>query len=69
MPENGMPGPVCDLSSVRESVCIHTRKIFGKWEGAERFLKEYGVSLQGFGYYSLTQPETNVYQFTVYRDS
>ena len=25
MPENGM---VCDLSSVRESVCIHTRKIF-----------------------------------------
>lgn len=44
-------------------------RIFGKWEGAERFLKEYGVSLQGFGYYSLTQPETNVYQFTVYRDS
>lgn len=28
MPENGMPGPVCDLSSVRESVCIHTKKIF-----------------------------------------
>ncbi len=28
MPENTMPGPVCDLSSVRESVCIHTRKIF-----------------------------------------
>ena len=28
MAENGMPGPVCDLSSVRESVCIHTRKIF-----------------------------------------
>lgn len=26
MPENGMPGPVCDLSSVRESVCIHTKK-------------------------------------------
>ena len=44
-------------------------RIFGKWEGAERFLKEYDVSLQGFGYYSLTQPETNVYQFTVYRDS
>lgn len=44
-------------------------RIFGKCEGAERFLKEYGVSLQGFGYYSLTQPETNVYQFTVYRDS
>ena len=44
-------------------------RIFGKWEGAERFLKEYGVSLQGFGYSSLTQPETNVYQFTVYRDS
>lgn len=44
-------------------------RIFGKWEGTERFLKEYGVSLQGFGYYSLTQPETNVYQFTVYRDS
>lgn len=44
-------------------------RIFGKWEDAERFLKEYGVSLQGFGYYSLTQPETNVYQFTVYRDS
>ena len=44
-------------------------RIFGKWEGAERFLKEYGVSLQGFGYYSLTQPEPNLYQFTVYRDS
>lgn len=44
-------------------------RIFGKWEDAERFLKEYGVSPQGFGYYSLTQPETNVYQFTVYRDS
>lgn len=44
-------------------------RIFEKWEGTERFLKEYGVSLQGFGYYSLTQPETNVYQFTVYRDS
>lgn len=28
MPENGMPGPVCDLSSVREAVCIHTKKIF-----------------------------------------
>lgn len=28
MPETTMPGPVCDLSSVRESVCIHTRKIF-----------------------------------------
>ena len=28
MPENGMPGPVCDLSSVREAVCIHTHKIF-----------------------------------------
>ena len=23
-----MPGPVCDLSSVREAVCIHTHKIF-----------------------------------------
>ncbi|MFR4353637.1 MAG: hypothetical protein ACLT21_02880 [Oscillospiraceae bacterium] len=44
-------------------------RIFGKWEDAEHFLKEYGVSLQGFGYYSLTQLETNVYQFTVYRDS
>ena len=28
MPENGMPGPVCDLSSVREAVCILTHKIF-----------------------------------------
>ena len=28
-------------------------RIFGKWEGTERFLKEYGVSLQGFGYYTL----------------
>ena len=28
MPENGMPGPVCDLSNVREAVCIHTHKIF-----------------------------------------
>lgn len=28
MAEKGMPGPGCDLGSVRESVCIHTRKIF-----------------------------------------
>ncbi len=28
MAENGMPGPVCDLKNVRESVCIHTKKIF-----------------------------------------
>ncbi|MBQ0038183.1 MAG: hypothetical protein KBS74_05865 [Clostridiales bacterium] len=28
MAENSVPGPVCDLSSIRESVCIHTRKIF-----------------------------------------
>lgn len=28
MPENVMPGPVNDLGTVRESVCIHTRKIF-----------------------------------------
>lgn len=28
MPENVMPGPVLDLTNVRESVCIHTRKIF-----------------------------------------
>ncbi len=28
MPENTMPGPVNDLNNVRESVCIHTRKIF-----------------------------------------
>lgn len=28
MPENVMPGPVSDLENIRESVCIHTRKIF-----------------------------------------
>lgn len=28
MPENVMPGTVRDLSRVRESVCIHTKKIF-----------------------------------------
>ncbi|MBE6939504.1 MAG: hypothetical protein E7457_01585 [Ruminococcaceae bacterium] len=28
MAENGMPGPVSDLSCVREAVCIHTKKIF-----------------------------------------
>ena len=28
MAENVMPGPVSDLSNVRESVCVHTRKIF-----------------------------------------
>lgn len=27
MPENVMPGPVCDLGNVREAVCIHTRMI------------------------------------------
>ena len=28
MAEKGMSAPACDLSSVRESVCIHTKKIF-----------------------------------------
>lgn len=28
MPENVMPGPVNEMENVRESVCIHTRKIF-----------------------------------------
>lgn len=28
MAENSVPGPVSDLSSIRESVCVHTRKIF-----------------------------------------
>ncbi len=28
MPEATMPGPISDLSAVRESVCIHTKKIF-----------------------------------------
>ena len=28
MPEKVMPGPVEDLSGIREAVCIHTRKIY-----------------------------------------
>ena len=28
MPEKGVPGPVCDERSIREAVCIHTKKIF-----------------------------------------
>ncbi len=28
MPEKIMPEPVCDLSNVREAVCVHTKKIF-----------------------------------------
>lgn len=28
MPETVMPGPVSDLNSVRESVCIHTKKVY-----------------------------------------
>ncbi len=28
MPEKIMPEPVCDLSKVREAVCVHTKKIF-----------------------------------------
>ena len=28
MPEKVVPGPVCDDRSIREAVCIHTRKIF-----------------------------------------
>ena len=28
MPEKVMPGPVQDLSGIREAVCIHTRKIY-----------------------------------------
>ena len=41
MPENGMPGPVCDLSSVREAVCIHTRKVYDSCrEGQEPFYRK-----------------------------
>ena len=28
MPDKVMPGPVCDEHSIREAVCIHTKKIF-----------------------------------------
>lgn len=28
MPEKVVPGPVCDDRSIREAVCIHTKKIF-----------------------------------------
>ena len=28
MPDKVMPGPVTDLSGIREAVCIHTRKIY-----------------------------------------
>ncbi len=28
MPEKVMPGPVEDLSGIREAVCIHTRKVY-----------------------------------------
>ena len=28
MPEMVVPGPVCEERSIREAVCIHTRKIF-----------------------------------------
>ncbi len=28
MPERVMPGPVEDMRSVREAVCIHTKKIY-----------------------------------------
>ena len=28
MPEKVVPGPVCDERSIREAVCIHTKKIF-----------------------------------------
>ena len=28
MPEKVVPGPVCEDRSIREAVCIHTRKIF-----------------------------------------
>ena len=28
MPEKVVPGPVQDCSSIREAVCIHTKKIY-----------------------------------------
>ena len=28
MPEKVVPGPVCEDRSIREAVCIHTKKIF-----------------------------------------
>ena len=28
MPEKVVPGPVCDDRSIREAVCLHTKKIF-----------------------------------------
>lgn len=28
MPEKVVPGPVCEEHSIREAVCIHTKKIF-----------------------------------------
>ena len=28
MAETVVPGPVCDLSAVREATCIHTKKIY-----------------------------------------
>ena len=28
MPEKVVPGPICEDRSIREAVCIHTRKIF-----------------------------------------
>lgn len=28
MPEKVAPGPVCEERSIREAVCIHTKKIF-----------------------------------------
>lgn len=28
MPEKVVPGPICEERSIREAVCIHTKKIF-----------------------------------------
>ncbi len=28
MNERVMPGPVCDVTGIREAVCIHTKKIY-----------------------------------------
>lgn len=28
MPEKVVPGPICEDRSIREAVCVHTKKIF-----------------------------------------
>ena len=47
MPEKVVPGPVCEDRSIREAVCIHTKKIFDSCKDKD-CIEDIRVYLQKF---------------------